>query len=535
MNFINPIEILELQNENPHSLSFEKIKRAKKRLYADIELSDNGNLNYKGIILTKTDCEKAIENLENPQLIDFYYHLCISKLLNDYLVNQDENIFYHFKYESIYKDEKFINFVSPFFSYNFGKSILKAYKNEDSDLMSRVLLTRLLINKEDTHKGLKILANEISQRIEQVQDIIENINDNDNIYKDKYFEELFFRIRKLFPSDLLNQLPPYYLSQINLIALTINNLQISIWNNYGLTEVPMKLLKLVLELNIESVNKPVFLKNYEIIRNKHAQEKEYEKNEPILKKWASLLVSLKEQNEQIEERQLNSKEAFSNISVLISINELNNLSSFANEIRNQIAISLRNMAIKSCNKQNDIKTAINFINYALKITVSKEVNQLLQKDKNDIMELERKYIGIITCYFCGNNPTDNESGLITKFYKEISRGGFIQRTVQYSQSEITFPRCNNCKKTHEIAKNITYFFIISFAIFGFIVGSTMNSKEGFFYAFLGAVIGTGLGYIIKFIYLAAKSVKDCSKSRLLDHPLTPEILKQGWSFEQPNP
>ena len=55
MRFINPIEILRLETADIVDIDISIIKKAKRKLFADIDLSDNGHINYKGLSLTKTD------------------------------------------------------------------------------------------------------------------------------------------------------------------------------------------------------------------------------------------------------------------------------------------------------------------------------------------------------------------------------------------------------------------------------------------------------------------------------------------------
>ena len=86
-------------------------------------------------------------------------------------------------------------------------------------------------------------------------------------------------------------------SQINKIAASINFLQIAIWEKFNIksvfyTEVCLQLLEFLLELNIESVSKPTFQKNYEIVKKKYDDRIEQEKNEPLIKDWADLLIHL---------------------------------------------------------------------------------------------------------------------------------------------------------------------------------------------------------------------------------------------------
>ena len=75
MQYINPIEILGLSNvADTTKIDIETIKKAKRKLFADIDLSDNGFFEYYGLKLTKGDCEKAIDQLANNDLKEFYLY-----------------------------------------------------------------------------------------------------------------------------------------------------------------------------------------------------------------------------------------------------------------------------------------------------------------------------------------------------------------------------------------------------------------------------------------------------------------------------
>jgi len=55
MVYINPIEILELSDTEVQDIDSSLVKKAKRRLFADIDLSDNGHYEYHGQNLTKSD------------------------------------------------------------------------------------------------------------------------------------------------------------------------------------------------------------------------------------------------------------------------------------------------------------------------------------------------------------------------------------------------------------------------------------------------------------------------------------------------
>ena len=73
MQYINPVEILQLSYVADSSqIDSDTIKKAKRRLFADIDLSDDGHFNYYGLKLSKGDGERAIDELSNKDFKEFY-------------------------------------------------------------------------------------------------------------------------------------------------------------------------------------------------------------------------------------------------------------------------------------------------------------------------------------------------------------------------------------------------------------------------------------------------------------------------------
>ena len=103
MQYINPIEILGFSNiKDIKSLEIEKIKKAKRKLFAEIDLSDNNLLNYYGYQLTKGDCEKVIDELNNNDIKELIHIYIINtqgqllkNLLNDELESGEHTIHFN--------------------------------------------------------------------------------------------------------------------------------------------------------------------------------------------------------------------------------------------------------------------------------------------------------------------------------------------------------------------------------------------------------------------------------------------------------
>jgi hypothetical protein len=533
MVYINPIEILELKDKEVNEIDSSIIKKSKRRLFADIDLSDSGFYEYNGQKLTKSDCERAIEELEDKNKIEFYSHLSTNLELNKFLANGSNKLLNSLKQESIYKLPEFVDFISPFFSAKIDHILLKSFQNKDLELFSSALRAEYLISKNDLNKAYKSSGNEIQQRISATDKLTKEIKEEESNYSDDNIDEVINVIKNRFPSEFLNKLPIYFQSQINKIAASINFLQLNIWNEFNTTSVPLLLLEYLLELNIESVSKPTFEKNYNIVKKKHEERIEQEKNAPLIKEWAKILISIQSKVDDVENETLKANDALSFVKSSFDLSELNNLPSFANEIRTQIGYSIRSMSIASWNKQSDIKNALALINYSLRIYVNESAKSKFQQDKNELEEFEKKYKGVLVCHFCEINAPDTGCEINTTIYKETSRS-YIPRRVQFSYSDVTVPRCRSCKEIHSKGSNNYYLVFFALLILGAIIGGATEGEHFIIGGIIGAVAGWIVGKIIEGNQVKKGGIKDSSDSTLSRHPLLIERIKGGWTFSKPS-
>jgi len=469
--------------------------------------------------------------LEDKEKVEFYSHLTSNFELNTFLANGSSELLNNIKQDSIYKLPAFVNFISPFFATKIDVVLLKSFQKKDFELFSSALRTESLISKDNLNSAYKSLSNEIQHRIGETDKLTKEIKEEISDYTDEDIEDVNEIIENRFPTEYLNKLPIFFQSQINKIAASINLLQLSIWNEFNTTYVPVKLLEHLLKLNIESVSKPTFEKNYLIEKKKHEERIEQEKNAPLLKEWARILISIQKKVEEVENETLKASDALSYVKSVFDLATLNDLPQFANEIRTQIGYSIRSMSIASWNKQNDIKNSLKLIEYALKINVNSIAKEKFTQDRSELQELEKKYEGVLVCHFCGTNPPDNGCEINTTIYKVTNRT-FFPRRVEFSYSNVQIPRCNECKKTHS---KFDFKPIIAGlgGIIGLLLGASIDVSVGTF-------IGLGGGILLG-LYLAWKiskknevKIKNNSLSTLKYHPLLRERIKSGWTFSKPS-
>jgi hypothetical protein len=534
MVYINPIEILELKNKEVNEIDSSIIKKSKRRLFADIDLSDSGFYEYNGQKLTKSDCERAIEELEDKNKREFYSHLSSNLELNKFLANGSNELLNSLKQESIYKLPEFVDFISPFFSAKIDHILLKSFQNKDLVLFSSALRAENLISKNDLNKAYKSLGNEIQQRIAETDKLTKEIKAEESNYDDENITEVINLIKHRFPSEFLNKLPIYFQSQINKIAASVNFLQLNIWNEFNTTSVPLYLLEYLLELNIESVSKPTFEKNYHIVKKKHEERIEQEKNAPLIKEWAKILISIQSKVDDVENETLKASDALSFVKSSFDLIELNNLPSFANEIRTQIGYSIRSMSIASWNKQNDIKNALALINYSLRINVNESAKSKFQKDKNELQELEKEYKDVLVCHFCETNAPDEKAGITKEIYNETYRNTSGRSTqVQFRTASIFIPRCKRCKKKQLFGKMVYYPILIITAGLSLFLNIENNQKNS--YIIIGSIILSWLiSKIIITLYFKRQGVKNNSERTLKSHPLFIKSFGNSWSFYKPS-
>lgn len=436
MQYINPIEILQLSNVADSSqIDSETLKKAKRRLFADIDLSDDGHFNYYGLQLSKGDCDRAIDELSNNDLKEFYLYLTSNKKLNEFLVNGNEHVFHSFKQDSIFRLPDFINFISPYYAPQFDKVLSSVFQVKDVELLQAILKTSFLISQHNVNTAYKSVSNILQRRITDINEIRSDIKNEESIYDDEDVHEVVDLVKNYFPTELLNSLPNYFQSQILKIANEINYLNVEIWGNFDNTQVCQDLLEHILTLNIDGLNKPTFQKNYEIVKRENQERIEEEINAPILKKYAGYLIQTKNKIEEIENKTLTPNSLLNWVTASISIPEVNHLPRIFDEIKNQVALSLRAMSVSVWNSYSNIDVSIDLINKANSITgLKSETQENLSDAKKQLTDLKNNFENQIRQIVVSphtqsrtttNTNSDNNSGCLWLFIFAILIGGII--------------------------------------------------------------------------------------------------------------
>lgn len=530
--YINPIELLGLSTiESLDEIDENRIRKEKRKLFAEIDLSDNGNIKYHGKLLTKGNCEKAIDELNLQDYKMFFFYLSNNVFLNEFLINGNPQLFSTFKGDNILKLPNFISFVSPYYSIQYNNALFKAYKENDELLFTSILKAPQLFNQSDVNIAYKSISTYLNSKIVEFEKLKKDIDNEESDFNDNNIIEVVDLIKQAFPSALINLLPNYFESQILRIAKTINYLSNSIlWLGEETTLVSYELTGYLLTLKIDGLDRPTFEENYNKIKKWHEEKIEKKKNAPIIKKWAGILLHIRELTEQTEEKKIEPETGFSLLNNLLKINELNSLPSFADEIRRQVAFSVRSLSISMWNTHDDILNAIKTIQLAMTINVFVDDTKKLREDLLALKEIEKNYGDELICHFCEKNrPKDGEQICIT-LYKIYERN-YIPGRSSFNYMEVELPRCSNCKNIHTKGNNLKYFLFVFVTAIGIFLGGT--AFQNFFF---GALSGAGLGWLTslyakKYFYSKINTMGD-SKSILSNHPIVYRKIIEGWSLSR---
>lgn len=532
--FINPIEILQLADMDVELIDATILKKAKRQLFAEIDLADHGTLDYKGEALTRNACEAVIDRLDDPRFIAYFHFLANAPLINDFLATGNEAWLAAYQQAPIFADPGFIQFISPQLAPKVDKVLLSAFLREDGPQVQAVLKLQALLVSQDIDHAFRSLSRELQTRIEEVDRIKEVVKDDAQPFTAADADATTSKIVKWFPIGALQPLPTYFQSQVNKAAAAINYLQLAIWERLDQPKAPLALLEHILQMNIESADKPTFESNHEIIKKRHTQWVMEQENAPQLARWQELLATLKTKSRTIEAKIDKPADLVQELPTLVPVDALNALPAFADDVRTRIAQTLRATSIAAWNNNDDITSALAILRHALQLIVPQEVKKGFNSDLSDLEDLHAKYKGVITCYFCGTGTPDDDSQLGTTIYKETSRSWFPQRKVEFQYIEVKLKRCKNCKDVHEKGQEYMLFFAIGGGVLGALIGAVTEGEH----FIIGTAIGLGLGLLGGWLQKRQRQSKanviGTGNAAISKHPQIADYIRQGWSLHKPS-
>lgn len=270
MHYINPFKLLNIQADNLSEIDPLTIRKAKKNLLANIELNDNEAINYNGVEITKSACLSIIDELDDKNKKEFHFFIFKNSLLNDFLFDGDLDFFKYFKVESIYTLPEFILFISPYFSFQYDKSLSKNFKKQNFSDVKLLLSIKPIVHEtylEKIYNSTYIAVKEVESEVIQ---IIKDIENKKSPYIKLNFNGLSELINRKVNIQLINILPAYFNSLRNQLAQTIRNLARDLNNEpFEQYKASFEIIEIAYGIITDGLVKQTITKGYFIIKKNH--------------------------------------------------------------------------------------------------------------------------------------------------------------------------------------------------------------------------------------------------------------------------
>lgn len=436
MQYINPFDLLGITTENLSEVNSYSINKSKRKLIAEIELSDTNTIVHNGVELNKGDCIKIIDELDNKDFKEFHFFIYGNLTLKKFLTTGDIGFFENFQTESIYNLPEFLDFISPFFSQQYDRILFDNYKHANQKNLIKLLANKPIVSASYYEKCFKTTYSYIKEIDNEIKNIISEISIGKSSFINKQFVGLDLLIVEKVNIELLNLLPSYFQSLRNQLAMSIRNLARDINNKpFEYFEPAFRIIEVAYNISIDALTKQTISKGYFVIKKNYEDEasklevaNREDENRRIIAKWTEIENQL--ENILIEIIDGSSKFIpinFLSIDLAIQqvakIEELNLLSKNFQGIRNRIAFLIQRLANTLNNDPyNNYKIAQEIILLAKRIIV------------DDLIEFQVKY-------FNRNNSTKNNDLENQKISK------IIEQTYQAIQDnlDIQFDKSNQTK------------------------------------------------------------------------------------------
>ncbi|MDW8297247.1 MAG: hypothetical protein RMJ97_10250 [Raineya sp.] len=387
MKFINPYEVLEL--DTPDN---SEVKKAKRRKLTEFDLSDDGSIEFKNIKIHKADFIKATDELDNEQKSQFYWSIKNNPELSNFLLSGDTCFFTNYQTQRIFSNPDFVEFVSPYFAYQYNKVIFLTFKEGNISLLKKLVANPILVSHTQIDKAYQSLREFINNQIQELHQIRTDIENEETHYEEDSVEDVFSDLQEMINVNIYNVLPTYFQSQRNEIAQKLRNISVAVFNNLNSSEVALQIIKFALQLNINNLTKQKLEKDYNQITEIHKERAEAEKYAPILFKYALAIRQLQELIQGTENNN-NTSELISKVNGLVNIDDLNKQPDVFDEIREQVALAIRALSVAVFNEHSDLETATSLIKIAQKVNVTdNETRQHISEVAKDLQEIAQKRI-----------------------------------------------------------------------------------------------------------------------------------------------
>lgn len=169
MDYLNPYDFLQLVPGEGGRVESSELKRARRRILADFELSGEVALDYKGRAIDKSTALRACDELEDPILRVWHYRVHSSEGLRDFLVEADIEKMRSFPPENELQDYEFKSWLSKYLAPGFDRLLTHSLRKSKYRQVSQVLARVGYIQAPDLERVLQGSRRFFENRIDELR------------------------------------------------------------------------------------------------------------------------------------------------------------------------------------------------------------------------------------------------------------------------------------------------------------------------------------------------------------------------------
>jgi hypothetical protein len=357
MPYINPYDLLGITPENLSDVDGATINRARKKLLAEIELSDTNTIVHAGFEISKGDCLRVIDDLDDRDKKEFHFFIYQHKHLKRFLTLGKISFFDNYQAESIYKLPDFLDFISQFFSDQYDKVLLDNFKKWNQQAVSKILSIKPITSQAYFDKCFKSTHSFVKELDGEIKSFTKDIENNKSPFILKKFVGLDKAILEKVNVPLLNLLPPYFSNIRNQLAESICDLAVEINNEHEIYEYSYKIIEIANNIETDGLCKQRVKENYYTLKSNYTRDlpkTETPKKETseiqLLYWWRKKATQIETITKEIEDGESNyiSSDFYALYKTIYEIadpTKLNSLSDNFQSVRNRVASKVRLLAI----------------------------------------------------------------------------------------------------------------------------------------------------------------------------------------------
>ena len=389
LTYVNPVELLNLAGLPANSLDAATIKKARRRLLADLELGDE-TLDYKGQRLDRSACERACMDLEEPERLRVWHRLANMPALNDFLGSgRPDFLLNPVSASSLVADASLVRMVGLRYAEQYDKALLEAFSRRNVERLRQVAAAPALYLSSERQRAHQGVSRMLRDKIQEVRQLTDSFDDDDD--ENKVLFNLTTSLNSAGWQEMLSGLPagPFD-ALISELAMAARNFAIRFFNTFYKPAPALKLLQEANRLPIDQQTKDKIREDLRQIQEIEVRQQAQARIDAVAGRFGQAFDQLLAYQRQAEAGTANMttiRQWGSGLSALIT--ELNPMTdSDIVTTRDSLALGLRGLSVSIWNKnQSNGETAVVLLTTGLTLRVSAATTAKLNADKQQLSRM----------------------------------------------------------------------------------------------------------------------------------------------------